>query len=92
MKSNDGTDSVYREWKKSTKQADGLEKTVKVCEAENGFVVKVVEEGFIEASQEYIHNSKTYISTKNPLEGTTEDKKEANADLKSAIKDMIKSW
>ena len=70
----------YKSWRKSVEK-DGVSKSVSVREVENGFVIDLEEYGDHEG--EWKSKCKTYISTKNPLEGEKEYDEEI--DLKESI-------
>ena len=66
----------YKNWRKSTEK-DGVSKSISVEECENGFVIRISEYCYKEGNSK--DESKTFISTKNPLEGEKEYKEEIDA-------------
>jgi len=56
-----------------TEEKDGVTKSLKVEEAENGFIITKNKYGYVEDEDKHIDETKKYISTKNPLEGKKEN-------------------
>lgn len=63
----------YKSWRKSSEK-EGVSKSLCVKECENGYVIDINEYSYKEGKS--YDNSKTFISTKNPLEGEMEHKEE----------------
>ena len=75
-------DKEYKNWRKSIEK-DSESKSIAVEECENGFIIRICKYNYKESGEDY---SKTYISTKNPLEGEKEYKEEIDA-----TKDIMKA-
>lgn len=73
----------YKRWRKSVEK-DGVSKSISVEECENGFVIKICKDNYEEGK----YKTKTYISTKNPLESEEEysEEIEIKDEILSAIK------
>jgi len=56
-----------------TQEKDGVTKSLRVESAENGFIITKNKYGHAGENDDYIDETKKYISTKNPLEGKEEN-------------------
>lgn len=74
----------YKSWRKS-EEKDGVSKSISVEQCENGFVIRICKYDYNKSDSD---ESKTYISTKNPLEGEKEyeEKIDATDEIMNAIK------
>ena len=69
----------YKKWEKSITK-DGITKSIRVEEAENGFVVRMTEYTWEDS---YKESCKVYISTSNPLEKESPLKEEEVSIIKA---------
>lgn len=75
-------------WSKSVEEKD-ITQSIRVEEVENGFVVRVSEDGYKGTGdkREWYNDSKTYISTVNPLD----EGEEANEGKKSYKEELMET-
>ena len=69
--------------------ADGITKSVRVEQVENGYIITVSKYGKLEGSDDYIDEHKKFISTKNPFEKKGDDDAEVDMPDVGALLDNM---
>lgn len=71
---------------------DGIERSIRVREVENGFIVEIRESGDKKGKDGCSHwycENQTYISTVNPLDDEEEDSDDKVGNVKEAIRNVL---